>query len=151
MYKQTLFDEAVAARDRGDYALARRLFEQGAKEGHPYGLVLLASMYIEGHGTPVNLQKAEELLMQAESLGVLEAVLQRANLWHSHGDMKKHFAALQQGARQGSLAAQYRVGICYARGIGVEKDREKALAVMKEASADGHLGRECTLARRLLA
>lgn len=144
------FEEAVAARDRGEYSRALHLFEAIAKNGQPYGLVPLASMYMEGQGTEVDLSRAEDLLNQAAQLGVREAVLQKATLWYARGDMTRHFLALQEAARLGILPACYRLALCFARGTGVAKDDAKALTIMSEAAARGHVGAKMHLARRLL-
>lgn len=146
-----LFEEAKHARDRGDYARAFDIYNCLAREGQPYALVLLADMYAEGQGTTVDLAKAEELLDQAASLGVREAVLQKADIWEARGDMRAYFATIQQAARSGLLPAQYALGICHARGLGTPRDAEKALEVMREAAERGHVGAKMHVARRLIA
>lgn len=146
-----LIDQAIEARDRGQYELAMRLFERLANDGHPYGLVLLANMHMEGLGTTVDLSKAETLLDQAVSLGSNEAAFQKAALWLVRGDLQRYFESLRQAKRMGSLPAAYRLALCYARGSGVTRDSKLAGALMSEAAARGHVGAKMHIARALVA
>jgi TPR repeat protein len=99
----------------------------------------------------VDLSKAEELLDRAARLGIHEAVLQKARIWHERGDWSRYFAGIQQAAGMGMLAGKYRLGQCYARGIGTASDTGKAFEIMRDAAGRGHVGAKIYLARRLLA
>lgn len=144
------YEEAARAYDVGEFARAREIYEALASEGSVYSLVLLARMCIDGQGAPVDLDRAERLLDQASQLGSEEASLQKAALWLSRGEMRKYFLAIEEAARRELLPAQYQLGVCYARGLGVDKNKEMALTTMRLAAERGHLGAKLYVARELL-
>ena len=54
-------------------------------------------------------------------------------------DLEKAIYWLRQSAEQNFPLAQYRMAICYEKGVGVETDKELALENYKKAANQGHL------------
>lgn len=147
---EELHIEAKRARNRGDYARAIEIYEKLVKEGDTYSLVMLGNIHARGIGKSVDLVKAEEFFNRAISLGVPEAHFQIANVWYDRGDMPRYFLAIQQAARMDLLVAQFYLGRCYAYGLGIAKDKAKALDLMREAAERGHVRAKMYVARQLL-
>jgi TPR repeat protein len=78
-------------------------------------------------------------------------MIQKAKILFNKGDRKGYFLAIQRAASMGSLLAQHRLGLCYARGLGIAQNTEKAVEIMREAAERGHIGAKSHLARRQLA
>lgn len=148
--KPESYMEAESARQAGEFERALEIYESLSKRGDVYSLVMLGDMYARGLGTSVDLEMAEKLFDRAESLGVPEAALQKAGIWFDRGDMHKYFLAVQQAARKGLLVAQFYLGLCYARGRGVQRNENRALELIQDAAQRGHLGAKAFLARRML-
>ncbi|XP_040904946.1 death ligand signal enhancer isoform X2 [Toxotes jaculatrix] len=60
------------------------------------------------------------------------------------------FTCFLAGAQQGYNKAQFNVGVCYEKGIGVRKDREKALHYYWQAAVGGHTQAQYRYAKLLL-
>ncbi|XP_022607340.1 death ligand signal enhancer isoform X3 [Seriola dumerili] len=60
------------------------------------------------------------------------------------------FTCFQAAAEQGYNKAQFNVGVCYEKGRGVSKDREKALNYYWQASVSGHTQAQYRYAKLLL-
>src|SRR5437879_5185004 len=54
-------------------------------------------------------------------------------------------AELCQKAEQGDASVQYNLAVCYDNGVGVEKDKPKAVELYKKAAEQGHLDAQCNL------
>ena len=52
-------------------------------------------------------------------------------------DEKQAFYWLQKAAEGDSIAAQYYLGLCYIRGVGVEKDMARAVELFSGAAQEG--------------
>jgi TPR repeat protein len=145
------FRDAARAVARQDYAYAVQVYEQLIKSGHSYALVQLAQMYAEGKGTPVDIDRAQELLDRAEKLGETEALIQKGRIWLARNDTKRYFASVQYAAGKGFLPSQYQLAVCYLLGVGTERDQGKGLEAMREAADAGHLQAKGYLAKKLIA
>jgi len=143
--------EAKNAYERGELVTARMLYEKLAKDGHASALVFLARMYIDGAGGAVDLERAENLLNQAISLGIQEGVFQKASLFQARGDATGYFRSIRDASALGILPAQYRLALCYETGKGVAQDTGRSLEIMRVAAKRGHLGAQIFLGRRLLS
>lgn len=134
----------------GDPTVALSSFLALAKEGRPYYLVVAARMYLDGIGTAVSHAEARALLEQAMSVGVLEAFLQRAFLARMDGDHDASFGLLSTAVSRGHGPSRFYLGMCYMEGRGVPKNEQKGMALIRQASAEGYLGAQIFLARRIL-
>jgi TPR repeat protein len=141
---------AWAAYESGDMQAALPRFLDLAASGKPYYLVVAARMYMDGEGTPSDTARAAELLEQASSLGVREALLQRAALADQMGNDREYFLLVTQAERDGLLPAQYLSAFCYLDGRGTVPDVSKGMALMDLASSRGHLGAKAFVARQLV-
>ena len=57
----------------------------------------------------------------------------------------KAYASFDKAAKQGHATAQYRVGLCYDKGRGVEKDEKKAAEWYRQAAMQGEAAAQCNL------
>lgn len=89
-----------------------------------------------GATTPEELK----IIKKKSDSGDAEAQYQLA-AWHSTDaivmEQKKAFDLYKKAAEQGHAQAQFEVGFCYARGMGVEDDRLKAYIWFKKAAKQG--------------
>ncbi|XP_018554991.1 LOW QUALITY PROTEIN: death ligand signal enhancer [Lates calcarifer] len=65
-------------------------------------------------------------------------------------DYKEAFTCFLAAAQQGYSKAQFNVGVCYEKGRGVGKDREKALYYYQQAATGGHAQAQYRYAKLLL-
>jgi TPR repeat protein len=142
--------EANAAYSCGDFRRALQLYELMASQGFPHGLLMAARMRIDGRGENVDLKKADDLLCQAEALGVPGANAQRAAWALAAGDDQRFFSEIRKEAQRGTLSAQYQVAEAYLHGVGVLRDPIKGRRLLVEASKKGHLGAKILLAKGYL-
>ncbi|KAM9357474.1 death ligand signal enhancer isoform 2-T2 [Symphorus nematophorus] len=66
------------------------------------------------------------------------------------GNYKEAFICFVAAAEQGYSKAQFNVGVCYEKGRGVSKDKEKALYYYSKAAAGGHRQAQYRYAKLLL-
>lgn len=148
---EQIFQDAATANANRDYARAAQLYEHLAQNGHPYALVHLAQMHIEGTGTEVDLDKALQLLDRAEKMGEAEALIQKGRIFLARNDARRYFTSVQHAAGSGLLPSQYQLAVCYLLGVGTEKDLTKGLEAMRQAADSGHLIAKSYLAKRQIA
>lgn len=138
-------DEATAAFLRGDFAMAREMFEVLAATGSKGALLALAKIYERG-GTGVcqDLTKARYWYERAFA----EASSANAALWLGHFycdgrgvpiDHKKAFFYYSRLANSNDAVALLRLGVLYESGQGVEKDIAKARDLYRRAAHLGNL------------
>jgi uncharacterized protein len=125
-----------------DYAKARLLFEQAAKQGYPKAELMLGTLYYEGLGGEKDYAKARTYYESAAShnqpsaqffLGVMEQL--------GKGTEKNEAKAAQwyeKSARQGHVRANVALGMLYASGKGVKEDLNKAHNYFEFAALRGH-------------
>lgn len=81
-----------------------------------------------------------KILKKKSDSGDAEAQYQLA-VWHSTDaitmEQEKAFILYKKAAEQGHAQAQFEVGFCYAKGMGVEEDRMKAYIWFKKAAKQG--------------
>jgi len=143
-----LYDEVERALKRGDRARLRALYEELANVGDVNGFLWLGDVYARGDGVPVDLDKAEGLFNRAATLGSAEAVFQMASIWLDRGDWHRYFLAIQEGANQGVLVAQFYLGLCYKRGRGTAIDATRADELIRDAAERGLIRAKTYFARR---
>lgn len=140
---------AWIAYEHGDPADALPLFLSLAQKGKPYYLVVAARMYMDGRGAPKDYAKAKELLDTAMSVGVSEAILQRAALAKLEGDRESYVRFLVEADKHGQIAAKYYLGKCYLEGADL-REMAKGTTLIKQACSAGHLGAKILMGQILL-
>lgn len=99
--------------------------------------IILSLIYINTFATtPEQL----EILKKKSDIGDAEAQYQVA-AWHSTDaivmEQEKAFNLYKKAAEKGHAQAQFELGFCYLKGLGVEEDRLKAYAWFKKAAKQG--------------
>lgn len=99
-------------------------------------------MLIYGENVEKNLKQGIDLLTAAAAHGNDRAQADLGDLYY-HGtedvepDYKKSFYWADQAYKNGNKEIKLCLSALYYEGLGVEKDREKAIALLQEAAADG--------------
>ena len=117
-----------------DHKLAFQLFEKAAAQGNPKSMNCLSQFYLAGEAGIVekNVEKGMSLLKKAMDMNYPAAYAQMAHLllMGTHfGDNKNVKTALEyahKAANMGFTPANQIIADCYQKGIGVEKNIEKA-------------------------
>ena len=101
----------------------------------------LARYYASGEGVDRDEKKSLTLLQKAadrnsgEALGLLGQCYENAELG-LQGDCNKAFELYRRAASEGNVCGMYNVGRCYENGIGVQRDREKAILWLRTAVSE---------------
>ena len=124
-------------------------FKEGAKwlakaaeQGNPFAQANLGWMYDIGQGVPVNKAEAVRLYQAATEQGNANAQANLAFMYEKgegglEKNMKKAAELYLKAAEQGIANAQYSVALYYEAGIGVSKNRAKAIHWLKKAADQG--------------
>lgn len=91
---------------------------------HPYGVYLLAKMYMDGEGTQQNFYKAFEYFQCAANKGYIDAMCYLGNCYRNGTGVEKNdslaFIQFNKAANAGNAWGQRCVAICYKCGDGTE-------------------------------
>ncbi len=136
------FDDAVAARNRGDYAQALKIFRPLAAQGDASAQLNLGVMYAEGQGVPQDYKEAVKWFRLAAAQGNAQAQSTLGNMyaegWGVIQDYKETAKWLRLAAAQGNAQAQNNLGFMYDEGQGVIQDYASAHMWYNLASSAGH-------------
>lgn len=94
-------------------------------------------------------QTRQERLEAAED-GDLDAQY-RLGVEYLNEDPAEGFRWLSQSAENGHIAAMFEVGMCYAGGIGTERDPDRAAGLYRQAAEKGSTAAQCALGLCLLS
>ena len=111
-------------------------FSKAAEKNIAIALNNVALMYIFGRGVKKDVKKGIELMSKAAELGVESAQESLAKFCAGldgriEPDYKEAFKWIEVLAKKGSLLAKYDIGVCYFYGMGVPKDKSKAVEIWK--------------------
>ncbi|RJY09114.1 sporulation protein [Aurantiacibacter aquimixticola] len=129
--------DGVDAWSRGDYPAAIAQWEGPASEGDADALFNLAQAYRLGRGVPMDLARAEDLYARAAAAGHLRAADTYGLILFQDGRREEALPYVVAAARRGDPRAQYLLGIAHFNGDLVERDWERAYALLTLANADG--------------
>ena len=120
-----------------------RWVETAANNGVALADFLMSWLYSEGQGVTRNLTLAEKHLREAAIAGLpdAQAALGSAHINGAYGveiSVPKALDWLRKAADQGNAHSQYALGIAYADGYGVTRDRVEAASWFQKASRQGH-------------
>ena len=146
---QALYNQAIAAVQKGDYATAFKILEPLAKKGDATAQHNLAVLYQDGLGTKADAKQALYWYEKAATQGEPEAQFM-AGLMYSDGtgtaqDYKKAAYWYEKAAQKGHPEAQNNLAARYATGSGVNKDMAKAKYWYRKAAAQGNQSAAYTL------
>lgn len=131
------YDQGVRELQQNNYASALYEFRQSAETGDPDAQYRLAEMYQAGVGTPQKADKANKWYRLAADSSHPAAQMQLANRYlqdDNDGDAARWYA---RAAAQGEAQAQFRLGLLYLEGRGVEQDDAQAAKWLNEAAQQG--------------
>ena len=115
--------------------------QKKVSSGNTEAMVELAACYEAGYGVPVDTAQALEFYRRADALGDVDAKghLSRLTLHYSSlgHDSIGCLRLAQASADAGSAYGLYRLGICYLKGIGVTRDRQRAHELIERAADKG--------------
>ena len=132
-----------------DFDKARKYFEMGAFAGDANCCYKLGDCYFYGRGTEVDLDSAKEWYERAWDLGSAAAAASLGMLHIIHAsdsndeeyekEQELGFQWVQKAADAGDVNGLAYLGNCYAEGIGVAPDTEKAKTYLTEAANEGQI------------
>ena len=124
------FEDGLSAHERGDYAMAYRLFLPFAKQGDAKAQYSLALMYDNGQGVSQDYVEAVKWYRKAADQGVAVAQLNLGNRYRLGQGVLQDFAEAnkwyRKAAEQGVAVAQTTLGLAYSGGLGVPQDYVQA-------------------------
>jgi len=124
-----------------NWALAVKLYEKHAEEGHPIALKNLGTCYYRGWGVEQNISKARELYEKSARHNYSVAQYNLGICYRQGDGVPEDLARMvelyQKAADQGLHAAQCALANCCLYGSGLPVDWHKSTALMTKA-ADGY-------------
>ena len=133
------FEDGLSAHERGDYAMAYRLFLPFAKQGDAKAQYSLALMYDNGQGVPQDYVEAVKWYRKAADQGVADAQNNLALMYGNGQGVPQDYAEAmkwyRKAAEQGNASAQSNLGVMYGIGKGVPQDYVQAHKWLNLASA----------------
>ncbi|MBX7496832.1 SPOR domain-containing protein [Qipengyuania sp. 6B39] len=127
----------VDAWGEGDYAAAVREWNGPAQAGDADAQFNLAQAYRLGRGVKTDLVRAEMLYAQAAAQGHLRAADNYGLLLFQNGQRERAMPYIEAASSRGDPRAQYLMGIAHFNGELVEKDWERAYALLTLANGTG--------------
>jgi TPR repeat protein len=123
-----------------NHAEAMIWFRRAAEAGHGGAARALAHRYLYGVGIGADPREAIRWLRMAVANDDLHARVDLAGMAlmpeASEQDRAHALSLFREVAEAGDMAAAYNVGLCYAGGIGIERDDAQALTWFRRAAAD---------------
>lgn len=136
------FEEGLAASQRGDHALAARIWLPLAEAGDPLAQFGLGTLYHEGLGLPLDLVESAYWFHEAAEQGLAEAQYNLGNAYkEGEGVGQSDTMAVhwwRRSAEQGFALAQFNLGTAIYFGRGVPADPTEGLEWYRKAAAQGH-------------
>jgi|APSaa5957512535_1039671.scaffolds.fasta_scaffold00283_10 uncharacterized protein len=136
------FIDGVAAFDRGEYAVARKIWLPHAHRGDPAAQRNLAHLYRMGLGVPQDFVQAASWYRLAADSGLARAQANLATMYlRGQGvaeDPREAAFWFTAAAYNGHALAQFNLALLYLRGEGVERSEAKAAGWLYLASKTGH-------------
>lgn len=117
---------------------AWKWYERSAEAGFPKAQYVLAMLCLEGQGVEKDLRKAETWLGFAARQGDPEARNNLASMHAQRGEVDQAAQIWAELANLGEPNAQCNIGMCYMRGVGRERDLQKAEQWLSKAAKSGH-------------
>lgn len=135
------FDEAVAAANEGQYAVAFKEFSALAEQGDARAQQALAWMYYEGQGRAKDFEKAAHWYGKAAEQGNVTAQINLAQMYAYGKGVKQDFTIAARWwsklAEQGDSKAQSALAGLYYHGNGVKRELSKAFELWQQAAKQG--------------
>jgi len=121
-----------------DLVQAATWCRRSAKAGFPRAQYTLGVLHLEGQGIEKDQKKAEAWFHYASKQGVVEAKNNIAAIQAQRGQVTQAANIWAELAEKGEPNAQCNLGMCFMRGLGRERDQQKARQWLEKAAAKGH-------------
>lgn len=121
-----------------EYDNARLWFEKAAKKNNPDAFNGLGFLYQQGYGVFKNKGKANKYFLPSAEQGNSDSQFWLGENYILDGNYKDGFYWTEKAAKNGSLDAQYNLGVLYWNGNGVDKDPTQAYIWMLIAAKQNH-------------
>jgi uncharacterized protein len=135
------FEDADEAYQRGDHAVAMRLYHPLAEEGYAHAQYTLGLMYHNGQGVPQDHAEALKWLRKAADQEYAKAQDGLGFIYQGGDGVPQDYAEalkwFRRAADQGMADAQYNLGFMYQNGQGVPQDYAEALKWWRKAANQG--------------
>ncbi|KLE33746.1 SPOR domain-containing protein [Aurantiacibacter gangjinensis] len=129
--------DGVDAWARGDYAAAVAAWQGPAEAGDPDAMFNLGQAYRLGRGVPVDMARAEELYEAAAQAGHLQAADTYGLMLFQSGRREEALPLVLEASGRGDPRAHYLLGVGHFNGDLLERDWQRAYALMTLANAAG--------------
>ena len=129
--------DGVDAWSRGDYAAAVAEWQEPAAQGDPDALFNMGQAYRLGRGVPQDMEQAEQFYLAAAQAGHVQAADTYGLMLFQDGRRTEALPYVQAASRRGDPRAQYLIGIAHFNGDLVERDWERAYALLSLANGAG--------------
>lgn len=129
--------DGVEAWERGDYAAAVAEWEGPAAAGDPDALFNLAQAFRLGRGVPQDMERAAELYQAAAGAGHVQAADTYGLMLFQDGRREEALPYVRAASTRGDPRAQYLLGIAHFNGDLVERDWQRAYALLTLANGAG--------------
>lgn len=129
--------DGVDAWSRGDYEAAVAEWIEPAEAGDPDALFNMGQAYRLGRGVPQDMPRAEQLYLAAARAGHVQAGDTYGLMLFQDGRLEEALPYVQVASDRGDPRAQYLLGLAHFNGDLVERDWERAYALLSLANAAG--------------
>jgi len=121
-----IFDDAIAAYDRGDFQTAFQKFMPAAESGNSDAQMNIGAMYANGEGVEQNFAEAAKWYRLSAEQGNASAQNRLGSMYDDGvgvaPDIEEAARWYRRSADQGNIGAQINLGAMCAKGAGVPKD-----------------------------
>ena len=130
-------------------------FIKAAQQGNPLAQLKVGRAYISGELLSLNAEKGIEYLTKAATQDDIDAISLLGNYYEGASDkvIENPEFAFQwhlKGARTGNARCECKVGYCYLRGVGIEKNQKEAATWFERAADKGYADAEFALGMMFL-
>ncbi|WP_338241217.1 SPOR domain-containing protein [Aurantiacibacter hainanensis] len=129
--------DGVDAWSRGDYDAAVAEWVGPAEAGDPDAMFNMGQAYRLGRGVPADMQRAEQFYKAAAEAGHIQAADTYGLMLFQDGRREEALPYVLSASQRGDPRAQYLLGIAHFNGDMVERDWERAYALLTLANATG--------------
>ena len=141
MTLEELWNKGDTLYEAGEYKEAFACFKEASEKGLIKAMYDLGYMYYSGEGTEKSHKEAKFWLEKAAVNGMVKAQYKLGVLYEQSDEFKDFSAAAawyEEAAKANDRFALCNLGILYYIGLGVDKDKEKAMALLKESAEQGY-------------
>jgi hypothetical protein len=135
-----------------DHTEAVNWYRKAAEKNAPEGQFAYADCLREGRGVAKNEEESKKLFALAAAQKHAPALVRvgQMHLSHEPAEKQQAYQCFQQAAEKGHAEGQYELGVCYEKGIGVEKDLGNAVSWYRKSAQAGFADGQLAYGRCLL-